>query len=141
MSAELRIDGIEEFKQALRDLPEALAAEGDVIVIDEAFNAEDEIRSTYPVRTGNLATHLRTDVQYSRYGVIAVVKNTAPHAWLFEHGTQARHTDIGANRGSMPPGNVFIPCMIRHRWNMYRRLRALLEAHGLLVKTDLPMAA
>ena len=34
----------------------------------------------------------------------AVIKNTAKYARIFEHGTQVRHTALGANRGAMPPG-------------------------------------
>jgi hypothetical protein len=71
-----------------------------------------------------------------RFSAGAIVKNTAKHAWIFENGTQARHNDLGANRGSMPPGHVFIPAVIKRRRIMYQQLRALLERHGLKVSGD-----
>jgi hypothetical protein len=40
----------------------------------------------------------------SGFSAGAIVINRAKHAAIFENGTQARHTAIGANRGSMPPG-------------------------------------
>jgi hypothetical protein len=52
---------------------------------------------------------------------------------MFENGTMVRHTRIGANRGAMPPGHVFVPTAIRHRAAMYRNLRDMLEREGLLV--------
>jgi hypothetical protein len=61
------------------------------------------------------------------------VVNRSPHAWMFENGTQARHTAIGANRGAMPPGHVFIRIAIIKRKQMYAQLRGLLERHGLKV--------
>jgi hypothetical protein len=61
------------------------------------------------------------------------VKSTAKHAALFEIGTQARHTNIGANRGSMPPGKIFVPVVVRKRRAMYERLKELLVRHGAKV--------
>jgi hypothetical protein len=63
----------------------------------------------------------------------AVVKNTAPHAILFELGTQARHTKIGANRGSMPPGHVFVPRIVKARRKLTADLKAMVAAHGAVV--------
>jgi hypothetical protein len=67
------------------------------------------------------------------FGTAAVVVNKAKHAWIFESGTQARHNDIGANRGSMPPGHVFVPGVMSKRAEMYRNLGKMVEAHGLIV--------
>ena len=53
----------------------------------------------------------------------AEVKNVAPHANIFENGTQARHTRIGANRGSMPPGHVFVPRIVRARHRLTQELK------------------
>ena len=62
-----------------------------------------------------------------------VVRNRNPLAGIFEYGTQARHTKIGANRGSMPPGHVFVPRMQQARVVLVSRLAALVERHGLVV--------
>lgn len=55
------------------------------------------------------------------------VRNRARHAAIFERGTVQRFTaGTGADRGKMPPGNVFIPRAVRWRRTMVGRLRALL---------------
>jgi hypothetical protein len=124
--------GLEELKQQLRDLPAALAGEAGSIVLGAADGARADMH--YPRRTGDLADHLTiTKVTTGPFGAGAVVRNTSKHASLFENGTQARHTAIGANRGTMPPGHVFIPAVIRHRRAMYAQLTDLLVRHGLIV--------
>lgn len=138
----LRWDGLDELKEWLRTLPEHLTEEAAGIVTRAAVNAAEDIRAAYPVRTGNLRRGVRVNrIDGSNplasggggrhLAVGAVVYNNAPHAFMFEHGTEARQTDLGANRGSMPAGHVFIPRVIRHRRHMYDQLRALMERSGL----------
>ena len=99
-----------------------------------AEGAASDIRAAYPVRTGNLRDHVVVSQGVGgQYGTAVIVKNTAKHAWLFENGSQARHTDIGANRGSMPPGHVFVPAVRRARRGMYIDLGEMLEREGLHV--------
>jgi hypothetical protein len=127
-------NGLAELREALRNLPEELTGEAGHIIEGAANAAAADVKAAYPVRTGNLRDHVFVSHQdKGRFSAGAVVKNTAKHAWLFENGTQARHNDLGANRGSMPPGHVFIPAMIKRRRIMYQQLRALLERHGLKV--------
>jgi hypothetical protein len=130
----IRLDGIEELRDALRRLPHDLKAEAVEIVQETAESAAAEIRAKYPTRTGNLreGVHVRPS-EVSTFGAGAIVKNSAKHAWIFEHGTVARRTSIGAKRGSMPPGNVFIPIAIRKRRAMEAKLKAVLVRHGLVV--------
>lgn len=128
----IRWEGLDELKAELRRLPAELAQDASAIVFAHADGALGEIRDAYPTRTGNLRKGLRRTVNaVGRFGAGALVKNVAPHAWIFEHGTQARHTAIGANRGAMPAGRVFIPIVMRWRRKMYLQLAALLERHGL----------
>jgi len=128
----LRWHGLDELKADLRRLPEELAQEGSAIIFAHADGAMAEIAAAYPTRTGNLRKGLRRTINaVGRWGAGALVKNVAKHAWIFEHGTQARHTAIGANRGAMPAGRVFIPIVMRWRRKMYAQLAALLERHGL----------
>jgi len=131
-------EDLDELKAALRQLPRQLAADGAVIVAATAEAAANEIRDAYPVRTGNLRKGVKVrKVNVSDFGAVAAVVNDAPHAYIFEHGTVARHTDIGADRGSMPPGHVFIPIMERRRREMYMvEFVALLERAGLTVELD-----
>lgn len=138
MSNTLRFDGLAELREELRNLPADLTGEAGHIVEAAANGAAATIKREYPVRTGNLRDHLTVTITSGsgQYSVRGVVQNTAKHAWLFENGSQARHTDIGANRGSMPPGHVFIPNIIRERRRMYDDLKDLLTRHGLVVSGD-----
>jgi hypothetical protein len=133
-SNRLVLEGIAELRDALRRLPHELKAEAQTIVEGAADSAARDIKAGYPERSGKLrrGVSVRKD-ESSTFGAGAIVVNRSPHAWMFENGTQARHTAIGANRGAMPPGHVFIPIAIRKRKHMYEQLRGLLERHGLKV--------
>jgi hypothetical protein len=61
------------------------------------------------------------------------VRNTSKLAYIFENGTQVRHSASGASRGSIKPLHVAIPTFIKRRAEMYERLRAMMAAHGLTV--------
>ena len=126
--------GLEELRAALRALPADLAAEAGHIVTGAANAAAAEIRRSYPVHSGNLRDHLVVrPAEGGPFGAGAVVVNTARHAYLFEVGTATRHTDLGWNRGRMPPARVFIPTSRRWRRKMYGELAAVVERHGLRV--------
>jgi Bacteriophage HK97-gp10, putative tail-component len=131
-------EDLDELKAQLRALPHELAAEGAEIVERTAEAAAAEMRATYPERTGNLRKGVKVQkTNTSEFGAVATVVNTAPHSYIFEHGTVARHTDIGADRGSMPPGHVFIPIVERRRRDMYLNdFAELLERAGLTVELD-----
>lgn len=125
--------GLDELRAALRTLPADLTGEASHIVEAHANAAAADIKAGYPGRTGDLRDHVEVTFSTSGTSTGAVIRNTSKHAWLFENGTQARHTAIGANRGSMPPGHVFIPAVVRRRRAMYGQLQDLLERHGLIV--------
>jgi len=132
--ARLEWDGLAEFLLELRNLPDNLKGGVGPIVVGHAHKAEQEIRSAYPERTGNLKNGLAVEtIASERFGAAARVVNRAPHAGIFESGTQARHTDLGANRGSMPPGHIFVPIVIRERRAMYEELKDYLRAFGFTV--------
>ena len=129
-------DGLAELKAALRALPAELTREASSIVEANANSAAVEIRTEYGKH--NVTGHLQggvivTHVDKGKYSAGAIVKSAAKHAAIFENGTQARHTDLGANRGAMPPGHVFIPIIMRKRRQMYDQFRAMLERVGLVV--------
>jgi len=137
MPVTLRWDGLDAFKADLKKLPDNVTTEADPIVQRSAKEAAAEIKAAYPVRTGTLRNRVFVSrVDKGKHFAGAIVKNTAPHAHLYELGTQARHTDIGANRGSMPAGHVFVPRIIRHRRAMYVKLKALLVKYGAVVSGD-----
>lgn len=153
MPAWFEINGIHELKIALANLPAELKGESTQIVLDAAYAAADDIRNQYHVGPGNnkgyKGGNLRKGVKVvvKEIGALAVaaqVRSTAFHAWLYEHGSVARHYvtkrgkrhNTGAMWGKTPPVPVFIPTMIRHRRAMYAKLAALIQSHGLTVKVD-----
>lgn len=125
-------NGLDEYRAALAALPEACTGEAEKLVIGAANGAAVAIRSAYPVRTGNLRDNVR--VQHipagGRLRAASIVKNTAKHAVIFEYGTQARHTKLGANRGSMPPGRVFLPRIMQARRRLIVELKDMVKRHG-----------
>lgn len=130
--------GLDELKLALQTLPTDLADEGSEIVEGNADRAAFEIRQAYPIWTGTLKKGIRLrSVRRGRLVIGTQIINTAPHAHLFEWGTQARHyfTVHGKKHltGAMPPGHVFVPIAIRRRRGMYDQLKSLLVRFGLLV--------
>jgi hypothetical protein len=129
-------NGLEELKAALRTLPAELTNEGGVITQQHAYAGAAAVRAEYEKhrRAGELADHVTVQsLAGGPLGVGLVVKSAGKDAWLFEHGSQARHTAIGANRGSMPATPTFIPIMMRFRRAMYLALADLLRRHGLVV--------
>lgn len=135
MSSNNRIEytGLTELKAALRSLPADLARLGNVIVSAHTQAAYDSIRALYPEVTGTLKQRMRIDIEQSAFGTIGRVRSTAPHAWLYENGSQTRQTALGYNRGAMPPNNVFIPEAIRKRRAMVQQLIQLVNDQGLQV--------
>lgn len=132
----LELTGLKELREALRQLPHELKAEAQKIVMDAANNAGAEIKAKYDehTKTGNLSRGVQIrPSEASTFAAGAVVVSRAKHAWMFENGTQVRHTDIGANRGAMPPGHVFIPVVIRRRKGMYLELMEVIRKQGLQV--------
>lgn len=137
----IRFDGLAELKAALRNLPQRLTQEASNIVEHTAQQMKDDVQAAYRAKvkeevTGNLVN--RVVISRSTGGFItgAVVKNNAPHAYIFEHGTQVRHTDLGYNRGRMPPGRVFVPIAVRRRREMFNALKSMVERNGLTVIGD-----
>lgn len=129
--------GLNEFEVALKRVPQDLLVQANRIVVGEATYAAFAIRSRYPVRTGNLRDKVVVRERQTRRGdIVVTVVNTAKHALIFELGTQARHTRLGANRGSMPPGRVFFPIVEQRRRIMFLKLRDLVAEHGFTVVGD-----
>lgn len=135
MSAKFVWNGLTELKTELRELPATLTAEAAPLVESVASSTAADISAAYPRRTGRLrgGVSVRRASGFGLFNVAAVIVNTSALAAIFESGTQARHTKIGANRGSMPPGHVFIPRVIRARRILTLQLAGLAQRHGLTV--------
>jgi len=135
VSVAMKWIGLDEEYAQLATLPEDLTADTVPAVEHTAEAAKNTIRSGYPARTGNLRNGLSVQIRQERMAVKAIVINTSPHAVLFERGTQARHTAIGANRGSMPADPIFSATLIRARRTLYdEAIPAVLVDHGLTVQ-------
>jgi len=132
----LTFDGLADLQHALEQLPNDMTGEAAHIVEAAANSAAATIKAEYPVRTGELRDRLTVDFSRDGLSVVGTVRNTSKLAWIFENGTQARHTEIGANRGAMPPGHVFIPTVAARRRQMYAELLELVKRNGFEVSGD-----
>ena len=133
MSNRIVWDGLEELRAGLRALPATLTTAGGTAADAHGADAEREIRANYPATAASLSAGVTSERQDpSRFTVKLRISNTHPLAYIFEIGTAARHTQIGANRGAMRPGKAFLPVMERERARMYEDLRVVLEREGLV---------
>lgn len=135
----LELQGLAELRAALRNLPKVLTGEASHVVEGAANGAASTVKSNYARgKTGNLIEGVVVEHgSFGQFAAGAIVKSKAKHAWIYENGTQVRHTAKGAHRGVMPapspPGRAFIPVMIKARKQMYLKLADLLKRHGLQV--------
>jgi hypothetical protein len=142
MAATFVIDGLDDLKRALRDLPEVLTDDAGDLVRAAAQNAAGGIRAGYAKVKGNLQNGVAVvEEGGARYGVRYRVRSKAPHAYLYEYGTQARHyiTEAGKRHATgimpaAPPGRAFVPKMIDARARLYDELGWLLVRNGLAVR-------
>jgi hypothetical protein len=138
MPVRLVLTGLEELKAQLRQLPAELTAEAGGLIAAQAQQTADDIRVVYNAHrhAGDLADHVTVTVfATGPYGTGARIKSMGKHAWIFEHGSQARHyiTTRGHTHvtGRMPPTPTFIPAMTHGRRRMWEALAGLLERAGL----------
>lgn len=138
MPTRLKFEGLAELKAELRKLTPALASEGGREVEAAAQDAATEVRSGYGShrRSGSMQDKVTVTHRASRDGAVATLTSGDQDALVFEVGSQARHTRIGANRGAMPPGHVFFPAVIRAKRRMWGRLKYMLQQHGFTVSGD-----
>jgi hypothetical protein len=147
VGVKLQWQGMNEFKEALRKLPEHLADEASGIVLAAAQRVAGEVQANYPMgATGNLKHGVTVSQERGRVSTAGRVKSRAPHAsWFEELSTgrrnppKPRKTKRGWNRGIMPIApkeQQAIPQFIRARARMRQDLKALLVREGFLVEDD-----
>jgi len=137
----LVLEGLNELREALRDLPDELAAEARAIVQAAGERAAADARAGYQKsrRLGALQDGVFVEpLLLGRFGVGANVVNRNPIAWVFENGSELRHyitKKRGVKKlvGRMPAAHVFIPAMMRARDPMWADLRVLVESKGVTV--------
>jgi hypothetical protein len=111
-SGSVQWSGLVEYMQELESLPDNVEYDVQQIQLAAAEDAADEMRETYPVRTGLLASSVV--VEANEYGVR--ITNTAPYATQFEFG-----------KGGRPGGKVFWPILLRYRREATVRIIELLQ--------------
>ncbi len=140
------MSGLEELRAELRKLPEDLATEAGDIVLAHAEMAKRDVQAGYPVRTsnmnpgpnrktpwyppGNLQRRITVQRNRSKVASAASVRVTAPHAAIFEFGTDKRTTEKGWNRGRMPKADeatAAIPKFMRARFRMVEALKEMVR--------------
>jgi len=145
MAARVTWEGLEAFKVDLRKMPEHLRDEAVSITANAAHTAAQEIVDEYPTVTGNLKDGVKTaKMTTGNYGAGYIVKSTAIStrgtrtdlALVYENGWQTRQTDLGANRGAMPPNPVVARVATRRRRQMYDELANMLRREGFEVTGD-----
>ena len=137
MHATLRLDGFDGFQADLTNLPTTLRDAAKAAVLDAADHAESVIYAQYGEVTGNLRKGLGQDTPEETATSIRVrLASTAPHAVIYEYGTEQRQTTLGYARGRMPAAKVFVPTVLRERREMVRTIVARVEAEGLTVRGD-----
>jgi len=146
----LTLEGLDDLKEALKNLPPELVHEGTAIVHAHATEAARQIETSYPsTGTGNLKSHVVVDYESSEVHGLARVRSTARHAWIFEYGTAQRAWNgstknrkrpwSGArkNTGAMPPHKntaSFVDIAVRRRALMTNALIELVERAGFTVR-------
>lgn len=139
MAGRVEKSGMTEFLAGLRAIDSNLGRNATKIVHDTTEGAAADLRAAYPQRNygsrdnrGNLRRGVKTQYPPSQI-VVGQVRNTAPHAQLYEFGTQNRRTLTGANRGSMPPHPTAIAIYERRRRAMNEQLIEIVQAEGFQV--------
>jgi hypothetical protein len=140
MSAGVQWSGLEDFRQILQNLPDRLTGEAVHIVDYWADATANQLLLNYPIGdTGNLRKGVRVNKLHEQgQGVYDEVKSSAPHAHLYEFGTQNRETEKGWKRGRVKPFSetgkeTLIGIAIRNRRRMDDALVAMLTRDGFKV--------
>lgn len=121
---------LDAFKAQLSTLAADLVEEADGILQETAEAAQVEIIAAYPRVTGNLRRGVKLRKARGSFLGGAILKQTAPHGHLYEHGTVVRYTDGGAHRGRMSATPTFGPIAAAHQRRAMVALSARIKAHG-----------
>jgi len=136
--AGVKWDGLDSFKRELQVITADLVSEAEGILVESAFAAGDHIRSLYPYVDGALR---RGIVVVPSRGMVlagAELKNIAPHAYIYEHGTRVRENRAGAKRGRMKPTPTFEPIAESYRTSAISSINFRLIQKGAISVTGDP---
>jgi hypothetical protein len=134
VSVNLFLDGLDDLRKALRDMPDELTNEAIGIVAGAAHDCAEELKSVYP--PGPMAAHVIVEDRSRQYEARFFVESQTDQAVWWEYGTQNRQTQQGWNRGAEPahPQQGLITLAMKHRATMRRELVALVQEAGFDVR-------
>ncbi len=122
--------GLDTFYDELRLLPANLVDEAQAIMRESAEAARADIAAAYPSQSGALRRGLTLTPARGTLLAGFELKQTAPHGWIYEHGTAIRENKAGANRGQMRGRAVFEPRAHAYRRSAISDVMFRLYAHG-----------
>ena len=134
----LVFEGMQELKEALKNLPAELRGETSNEALAAANGAALDIRRGYGAGAESIAAAVVVERDApGPWAAGATVRTRHKLAWMFENGTQTRSyvTSQGKTHrtGAMRPQHVFVPPVMRARYRFYQRVSDLLRRKGLLV--------
>ena len=122
--------GLDSFLDELRLMPANLVEEAQAIMRESAEAAKADIAGAYPSKSGALRRGLKLTPARGILLAGVELRQTAPHGWIYEHGTRDRETTEGKNRGQMPGRAVFEPRAQAYRRTAISAVMFRLYAHG-----------
>jgi hypothetical protein len=131
-------NGLDSFKRELQVLTSDLVSEAEGILVESAFAAGDAIRAAYPYVEGALQRGVTVTPSRGMVLAGAELTNTAPHAYLYEHGTKVRANKHGDNRGQMKGTPTFIPIAAAYREHALQDVIYRIYQHGASSVTGEP---
>lgn len=137
-------NGLEEYRAELRQLTDECQGDAAKLIEAEVNGAYVTISQVYGAHrhTGTLQNRLRISslaVGSRVYGL--VLKSGSPIAWLFDHGSQARHWTGGKSTGRMwgktpnPPLHIFGRTVAQARRRLTAQYHDLLRRRGAVSVT------
>ena len=122
--------GLDTFKDELHVLTADLVDEANAIMLESAQAAKADIAAKYPHKTGALRRGLVLKPARGTLLSGAELVQTAPHGYIYEHGTTVRENKAGANRGRMAASPTFFPIAEAYRRTAIRDVMFRLYQHG-----------
>ena len=122
--------GLDTFLDELRLMPANLVEEAQAIMRESAEAARADIAAAYPSQSGALRRGLTLTPARGILLAGVELKQTAPHGWIYEHGTAVRENSAGQNRGQMKGRAVFEPRAHAYRRSAISDVMFRLYAHG-----------
>jgi hypothetical protein len=127
---EVQWTGLDTFEDELRVLTADLVDEANEIMLESCEAAKTDIAARYPFKSGALRAGLVITPARGTVLAGATLTQTAPHGWIYEHGTKIRENKAQQNRGFSKPHPTFEPIAHAYRRTAISAVMFRLYAHG-----------